>query len=643
MSASGSRPTKGRCGLPPHEARCRGRARPCRSSEVRRVHLDAHRATLAAGAADRQRRGQRARQGRPAARGTRTRARTPGSSASCSGASTGTGPRISASARSSRDSRVSTASRGPVTEAIRTAGGRASSTRSASSREAYPEGSQRTSACVTRSSASPTSTTGPARGGRTHEGCGREPAAQRVLPRSQGRPGGADGRVQQQSGGVPARRDRLRARRRDDDRRRVGDDGQHAAGRPGAGDADRHPGNARPELLGRPLRADADGPQRPGAALGAPPVGGQPPAPAAGGDAVAPWSDPAGRGTRRSAPPPGSARTRPRARTPRAGTCTRTGPSANRSRSVRHAGAGSLAAAAGPLPGELDRRQRQHPRRPGTRRRAVRDDLARPARLDQGLRLDAAAVRGHQQRALLELGPQGQHLADVRVRCSRLGVQRVPVVPHHGEPEVGHRRERRGARPRRPRSPGHAAPRGTTGSAPAGPSSAARRTAPPVDPGVQRGTPAASSAASTRSMSRASGTTTSAPRPPSTQAATACAIASGQRSPASPGRADHTALGAPPAVTCCRNAAPPRYGAHAVADGDGVGGSSDGAGTSASTRACRAGIARRSTSFIVPAHRSATARASLATCGVSTGSVETTLRTGWSAPSCSASSTRSST
>ena len=130
-------------------------------------------------------------------------------------------------------------------------------------------------------------------------------------------------------------------------------------------------------------------------------------------------------------------------------------------------------------------------------------------------------------------------------------------------------------------------------------------------------------------MSRASGTTTSAPRPPSTQAATACAIASGHRSPAAPGSADHTARGAPPAVTCWRKAAPPRYGAHAVADGDGgLAGPAAPSGASASTRACRAGTARRSTSFSVPAQRSATARASRATCGVSTGSAETTLRTG---------------
>ncbi len=144
-------------------------------------------------------------------------------------------------------------------------------------------------------------------------------------------------------------------------------------------------------------------------------------------------------------------------------------------------------------------------------------------------------------------------------------------------------------------------------------------------------------------MSRASGTTTSAPRPPRTHAATAWAIASGHRSPATPGNADQTARGAPPAVTCCRNAGPPRYGVHALADGVGALGGAWVAGASASTRACLAGIARRRTSAKVPAQRSATARARRATSADSTGSAETTLRSGASTPSCSASWTRSST
>ena len=94
---------------------------------------------------------------------------------------------------------VSTASRGPVTAAMRTAGGSASSARSASSREASPTGSQRTSACVARSSASPTSSTTAALvDGRTSAAA----VSQRRSAsgsRPQRRPGGAHRGVEQQA------------------------------------------------------------------------------------------------------------------------------------------------------------------------------------------------------------------------------------------------------------------------------------------------------------------------------------------------------------------------------------------------------------------------------------------------------------
>jgi hypothetical protein len=74
-------------------------------------------------------------------------------------------------------------------------------------------------------------------------------------------------------------------------------------------------------------------------------------------------------------------------------------------------------------------------------------------------------------------------------------------------------------------------------------------------------------------------------------------------------------------------------GAAGTGDGDG--------GGSASTFACRGGIASRSTSVMVPAYRSATVRASAAISGARTGSGETTLARKPSLPPKSDSANRS--
>ena len=213
--------------------------------------------------------------GRGRARGPRARATPPARRPA-----PGRAPR--AAARRAGRRGVSTASRGPVTEAIRTVGGSASSARSASSRDAYPAGSQRTSAWVARSSASPTSrTTPPSDADRTsaaavnHRRSASSPGPQR-------RARGADRRVQQQRRRVAAGRDRLCAGRRDDDRGHVRHARQHAARGARTGDAHRDARERPTELLGGAFGPDPDRAQRGRTALGAPPVGGQPAAPAAG-------------------------------------------------------------------------------------------------------------------------------------------------------------------------------------------------------------------------------------------------------------------------------------------------------------------------------------------------------------------------
>ena len=71
-------------------------------------------------------------------------------------------------------------------------------------------------------------------------------------------------------------------------------------------------------------------------------------------------------------------------------------------------------------------------------------DRARPAGLDQPLRLDRARRRAQQRGGAGLLGAHPEHVAGVRVRSARLVVQVVAVVPADDEAEVGDGRERRG-------------------------------------------------------------------------------------------------------------------------------------------------------------------------------------------------------
>ena len=152
------------------------------------------------------------------------------------------------------------------------------------------------------------------------------------------------------------------------------------------------------------------------------------------------------------------------------------------------------------------------------------------------------------------------------------------------------------------------------------------------------------SAASTRTTSRWSGTTSTAPRPPSTAARAASARSTGQSRAAGEGTVRREAVGAPAEVTWDRKAAPTAYEDHACAGRSGIGAGSGGSRASAfSAVACRGGTARRRTSPSDPAYRPATVRASASTAGVSTGSGETTLRSGLRRPTCSASARRSTT
>ena len=84
----------------------------------------------------------------------------------------------------------------------------------------------------------------------------------------------------------------------------------------------------------------------------------------------------------------------------------------------------------------------------------VRRERVRPPRFDELGRVGGAREPPDQRRRARPVGAQGEHLARVRVRRVRLGVDVVPVVPQHDQPEVGDGREHRGAGPHhRPRGP----------------------------------------------------------------------------------------------------------------------------------------------------------------------------------------------
>ena len=118
-------------------------------------------------------------------------------------------------------------------------------------------------------------------------------------------------------------------------------------------------------------------------------------------------------------------------------------PAGRRGPRERHGESRAVAAAESAPP----RTRHPRPRCAGDARRtvAVRDERARPAGLDQQLRLGGAGEPAEQQRRAAAGRAQGQHLTDVRVRRARLGVQVVAVVPDDEQAEVGDRGERRGA------------------------------------------------------------------------------------------------------------------------------------------------------------------------------------------------------
>ena len=106
------------------------------------------------------------------------------------------------------------------------------------------------------------------------------------------------------------------------------------------------------------------------------------------------------------------------------------------------------------VPGELRVvAGRQHLRGTRPHRLPGGHDLPRPAGLDQQLGLSRAGVPADQYGGSAEPRPGQQHVAGVRVRRARLGVQVVPVVPdgdqsepvdrgEHGRPGPDHHRHR---------------------------------------------------------------------------------------------------------------------------------------------------------------------------------------------------------
>ena len=152
----------------------------------------------------------------------------------------------------------------------------------------------------------------------------------------------------------------------------------------------------------------------------------------------------------------------------------------------------------------------------------------------------ASAVRANpptSAAAAGQLGPGEQHLAGVRVRRPRLGVQVVAVVPDHHQPEVGDRREHR-----RPGADHHrhlAAAGGEERAGTARPARAPRDSAtcrPGPSTAVERGVEPVEVAGVGHDRRRR-------PAGRATVAAAASAIRAGQ---SSPGSADQTARRGPP-------------------------------------------------------------------------------------------------
>ncbi|CAM5483327.1 hypothetical protein SFUMM280S_05026 [Streptomyces fumanus] len=341
----------------------------------------------------------------------------------------GTGPSTSASpGRSTAPRNSATASPGPETAAIRDTGGNPSSARSASSRTAWPTGSQRTSACTGRRVGSATMTTVPP------ADCGRTSADAASQRRSASSPARRSGRpsIAQPMGSsaaaYPALGDGLRARGADDER-----------GRPGTVSRTCSRPRCAPVRRGRPASSSAVrgpddlGPRPEPPALRAVPAALLAPAPPAAqrrprllplqrpGTVPAPRRGPArGTGQPRYVTPPG--------------TCTSTGQCRRPSRTVVQARVGRRAARAASSRARSPFR-RSHQRRGGAHPLAGGDQRPGPPRLHQLGGLDRARDTAQQEPAPVLRRPQQQHLARVRLRGVLLAVAVVAVVPERDQPQ----------------------------------------------------------------------------------------------------------------------------------------------------------------------------------------------------------------
>ena len=207
------------------------------------------------------------------------------------------------------------------------------------------------------------------------------------------------------------------------------------------------PGKRPAELLGGSPGTDHDGPQRAAATVRAAPVAGRAPAPAAVRDRTA----------RRCRERAGTGRAARRGAVAHAG---QRGHVPAPGHLHQHRGAG-LEGCAGGAPGKagqpggcggrvaglLDLVTGDHDSRRGrAQRAAVGGDLVRPAGFDKLLGFGRPREAAEQQRAVGQRGPQDEHVAGVRVGRARLVVQVVAVVPDGQQAEVGDRRVGGGAR-----------------------------------------------------------------------------------------------------------------------------------------------------------------------------------------------------
>ena len=164
-------------------------------------------------------------------------------------------------------------------------------------------------------------------------------------------------------------------------------------------------------------------------------------------------------------------------------------------------------------------------------RLAVLGQLGQPAPLDPGLHLRGPRVAGEQHRRPGLRRPERQHVAGVRIGRPLLDQQVVAVVPQRDQTEVADRRVR--GRPVADHHLDVAAPRGQEGPVAGGRAGVGDSTAKPAVPRTPR------QAVRSRSRSRWSGTTITAPRPLSAQARAASARPAAQ-----------SPLGAALGVTC---------------------------------------------------------------------------------------------